>query len=204
MIITYIIIAFTCLVSYSAFQDPVLTAQLAHHPYREIKEGQYYRMLTGGFVHGSWEHLLINMWVLYQFGGIVEYVFKQYYGDLTGGIIYCILYLSALIVADLGTLRLHKDNPSFISVGASGATSALVFIYVLFDPWQWFIFPPVPAIVFAVLYVAWSSWASNNRNDHIDHLAHLYGGVYGVIFMVIAYPDIWRIFTERFFLGSPF
>ncbi|MFT4565596.1 MAG: membrane associated rhomboid family serine protease [Saprospiraceae bacterium] len=204
MIITYLIIGFTCLISYQSFQNQALFSSLAHYPYEEVKKGQYYRLITGGFVHGSWEHLLINMYVLYNFGGIVEVVFKNRYGDIMGGMIFLLLYFTALIVSDLGTLREHKDNPGFRSVGASGVTSALVFIYVMFDPWLWFIFPPVPAIVFAVLYVVWSSWASNNRNDHIDHLAHLYGGVYGVLFMLIAYPGIGSIFLDRLLSGSPF
>jgi len=204
MIITYLIIGFTCLISYQAFQNPQLTTDLSHHPYREAHEGQYYRMLTGGFVHGSWNHLFINMFVLYQFGGQVEMVFKGRYGDLLGGVIFLVLYLTAIVFSDLGTLREHKNNPGFRSVGASGATSALVFIFVLFDPWMMFIFPPVPAIVFAVLYVFYSSWASKNRNDNVDHLAHLYGGVYGILFMLIAYPGIHRIFLDGLLNRLPF
>ena len=204
MIITYLIIGFTCLLSYRALEDARLMTELSHHPYREVTEGQYYRMLTGGFIHGSWGHLFINMWVLYQFGGLVEQVFKARYGDLIGGVIFLVLYLSAIIFSDLGTLREHKDNPSFRSVGASGATSALVFIFVLFDPWQMFIFPPVPAIVFAVLYLFYSTWASKNSNDNIDHLAHMYGGVYGVLFMLIAYPGIHNIFLDGLLNKLPF
>ncbi len=197
MIITYLIIGFTCLISYRAFQDPALSEGLSHSPYGEVHEGQYYRLVTGALVHGSWEHLIINMWVLYQFGGIVEYVFKDRYGVMMGGMIYLVLYFTASIMADMGTLLEHKDNPRFRSIGASGVTSALVFIYVLFDPWQMFIFPPVPAIIFAVLYILWSSWASKNRNDHIDHLAHLYGGLYGILFMLVAYPGIHTIFLSK-------
>ncbi|MEL6390173.1 MAG: rhomboid family intramembrane serine protease [Bacteroidota bacterium] len=197
-------VAITVVVSYMSFNNPALNAQLCHHPYREAQHGEYYRMLTGGFVHGSWEHLLINMYVLYQFGSIVENLLTDIYGDVMGRLIYFIFYISAVIVSDIGTFIEHRENPGFRSVGASGVTTGLVFIYAIFSPWQMFLFPPVPAIVFAVLYVFWSQWASTNRSDNIDHLAHLFGGIYGVAFIILVYPKTLSIFWERLLQNAPF
>ena len=202
--ITIIIVAITVLVSYKCFEDEALFSKLCHYPYQEVRDGQYYRLLSGGFVHGSWEHLLINMWVLYQFGGIVEDVFIQVHGLMLGRFLFVFFYLSAIAVSDIGTLILQKDNPGFRSVGASGVTSAMVFIYAMIQPWQMFLFPPVPAIVFAVLYVVWSQWASKNRNDNIDHLAHMYGGLYGIVFIIATYPPILGYFWSELTTGFPF
>lgn len=154
-------------------------------------------------MHGSWEHLLINMWVLYQFGNTVENLFMDIHGLVLGRTLFIVFYLSAIVVSDLGTLVLHKDNPGFRSVGASGVTSAMVFIYAMLAPWAMFLFPPVPAIIFAVLYVVWSQWASKNRNDNIDHLAHLYGGLYGILFMIATYPPIMDYFWHELTVGFP-
>lgn len=200
---TIVLVAFTCFVSYMAWERPGLLNKLSHHPYSESHDGAYYRLVSGGFVHGSWGHLGINMFVLYQFGDIVERLFTQMFGSGTSMLVFLVFYLSAIVVANLGTFFKHKNNPRFSSVGASGVTSALVFIYAIFDPWQMFLFPPIPAILFAILYVGYSTWASNNGKDNIDHMAHLYGGLYGVLFMLIAYPDTFNIFMNRLVDGWP-
>jgi len=187
--LTLAIVALTCIISFLCLQNPELFSRLSHRPYTETKLGEYYRILSSGFVHGSWMHLAINMYVLYQFGDIVErYFFNPRFGAMSN-LVFAFFYLSAIVVANLGTFFKHQDNPRFSSVGASGVTSAIVFMYAMMDPWQMFLFPPVPAIVFAVLYAGYSTWASKNRQDGIDHLAHLYGGLYGVAFMFITSPS---------------
>jgi hypothetical protein len=60
-----------------------------------------------------------------------------------------------------------------------------VFSYVLLDPWNWFFFPPVPAIVFGVLYLLYSSYMARKAFDNIAHDAHFWGGVYGFTYMLI-------------------
>lgn len=201
--ITIPIVVLTCLISYAAWNKPNLLNQLSHFPYQEANGGQYYRLLTSGFVHGSWGHLGINMYVLYQFGQIVEYYFDEMFGSPMGTVYFLFFYISAVVAANMGTFFKHRQNPGFRSVGASGVTTALVFIYTLFDPWQMFVFPPIPAIIFAALYVGYSTWASNNSRDNIDHLAHLYGGIYGILFLWVTYPESLDIFYRRFIDGWP-
>ncbi len=187
--LTLAIVGLTCIISFLCLQNPALFSRLSHRPYTETKLGEYYRIVSSGFVHGSWMHLAINMYVLYQFGGIIEVAFFVPRFGALSNLVFAFFYISAIVVANLGTFFKHQDNPRFASVGASGVTSALVFMYALMAPWQMFVFPPVPAIVFAVLYAGYSTWASKNRQDGIDHLAHLYGGIYGVAFMFITTPS---------------
>ena len=195
------LVVITCVISYLCFQNEALFNKLAHHPFSERHKGQYYRLLSSGFVHGSLGHLAINMFVLYQFGAIVEIYFNQMFGTNMSPIIFVGFYISAIIVANIGTYLKHGNHQGFRSVGASGVTSALVFIYSFLDPWQMFLFPPIPAILFAVLYVGYSTWASKKDRDNIDHLAHLYGGLYGLLFIVIAYPESLDIFFNRLMSG---
>lgn len=196
------IVVITCVVSYLALQNPQLFGRLSHRPYTETRLGEYYRLLSSGFVHGSWMHLAVNMYVLYSFGEIVErYFFRPSFGSTWSNLVFATFYMSAIVVANLGTFFKHRHNPQFASVGASGVTSAIVFMYAMMDPWAMLLFPPVPIIVFAVLYAVYSSWASNNRRDNIDHLAHLYGGLYGVAFMFITNPKSMKIFIEGLLPG---
>lgn len=198
--ITILICILTFLISYRAFTDRTLFEQLKHYPVAEYQNKEYYRFITSGFVHGSWFHLLVNLFVLWQFGGIVEHYYKSIFGQVMGGVYFTILYVLTLIVADLPSYFKHKNNPGYGAIGASGAVSGVVFIYVLFAPWQllWLYgVLPIPAIIGAVAYVIWSSWASKNRNDNIGHDAHLYGALFGVVFTVAIYPEVLTIFWEQ-------
>lgn len=205
--ITLIICVLTFLISYQAFNDRKLFENLKHFPYVESRRKEFYRMVTSGFVHGSWMHLLINLFVLYQFGGIVEHLYGQIFGKSMGGIMFTLMYISTLIVADIPSYLKHKNNPHYGAIGASGAVSGIVFIYVLFAPWELlylYAILPVPSIIAAIAYVVYSSWASKNRNDNIGHDAHLYGALFGVIFTIVVYPEALSIFMERLLVGPSF
>lgn len=206
--ITLIIVVVTCVVSYFSFQNRTLFDQLKHYPVIEAQEKQFYRLLSSGFVHGSMMHLAINMYVLYTFGTQVENVFVQIFGSM-GKLLYLVMYLLTIFAADIPSYFKHKNNPSFASIGASGAVSGIVFIYIMFFPWAGLtIFPlfflSIPAFILGILYLVYSSWASTNRSDGIDHSAHFYGAVFGVLFMVVIRPQTLPYFIDQLMSGMPF
>lgn len=191
MSITLAICILTFLISYQAFNKPEIIYKLRHYPIAEYQQKEWYRLLSSGFVHGGWIHLLINMFVLYQFGPIVESIFEEIFGQLIGAALFIILYLSTIVVADLPSYFKHKNNPNYSAIGASGAVSGIVFIYILFFPWttlSLYGIIPFKAIVGGIAYLIYSSWASKNRNDGVDHSAHFFGALYGIIFMIAIYP----------------
>lgn len=199
--ITLIICIVTGLMSYQAFNNQQMFHSLKHYPVAEHRNKEYYRMLSSGFIHGSWLHLLINLFVLYQFGLIVENIYTQLFGPLMGKIYFLALYLLSIIAADIPTYFKHANNPSYAAIGASGAVSAVVFVYILFAPWEMlylYAILPIPAIVGGIAYLAYSSWASKNRNDGIDHSAHFYGAVFGIVFTLIMKPSVAKIFLSKF------
>ncbi len=207
MSLTLIIVIITALISYNAFQDRGKFVNLMHSPYQEKKSNQYYRMLTSGFLHGGMEHLLINMFVLYMFGELIERNFLVIFGEMMGRLNFLLLYLLGIIFANIPTFILHKDNPSFSSVGASGAVSALVFVFILFYPWQMlylFLVIPCPAIIAGVLYLVYSSYAAKKGTDKIDHVAHFAGAVFGLIFTVILKPELFTNFLNKLVNNAPF
>lgn len=207
MSITLILIIVTGLISYQAFERPGMLQALQHHPFTEENNKEYYRLLTAGFVHGSWMHLLINMFVLYQFGVFVEYEFIELFGETMGRINYLALYLLTIVAANIPTFFMHRGSPYFASVGASGAISGILFVFVLFNPWSTlllFFILPIPAIVAAVLYLVYSSWASKNQSDRIDHAAHFYGALFGMLFALVLKPSLLGFFLDRLIHQSPF
>lgn len=207
MSISLLLCIVTGLISYQAFNNRQIIEKLKHHPVSEYQNKEYYRMLSSGFVHGGWMHLLINLFVLYSFGPIVEMEYDNIFGQILGPIVFLLMYLLTVIVADLPTYFKHKNNPSYAAIGASGAVSGVVFIYVLFYPWatlSLYGIIPFKAIIGGIAYLIYSSWASNNRNDGIDHSAHFYGAVFGMLFTVIFKPTILRDFASDIINGLPF
>jgi len=205
---TLLIVLITALISYGAFQRHDIFDKLLLSPYRTFHQHQWYRMITHGFVHADWIHLIINMLVLFSFGRSVENIFLQLegYGIIGNGkIIFVLLYLSGLIVASLSSLLKHKDNPGYRSVGASGAVAAIVFTHIFFQPWSklyfWAILP-IPGIVFGLLYLGYSHYMSRKPgHGNINHDAHFYGAVYGLVFPLLLELDLINTFLEQIFPG---
>ena len=193
MSITLIIVVLTSGISLLAFNNPDITRKLAHHPYSEHHHKEYYRLLTSGFVHADMFHLFVNMFVLYGFGEFIEYKFSQIHGEIAGPIVFISFYLLMIVLAGLPNYMTNKDNPRFMSIGASGATSAVLFSFIVFRPLdilQLYFFLPIPAIVFGVLYLWYSSYASKKMSDNIDHSAHFWGAVQGFLFTVLMKKDL--------------
>ena len=200
MTITLLLVIITCLISYQAFNHAMMKGKLLHYPYLEVHEKQYYRLLTSGFIHADWVHLIFNMYVLYEFGTIVESIFVSIFGELMGRINYLLLYLLGIVFSSIYSFFTHKDNRAYAALGASGAVSAVLFAFVVFQPWAMlglFFIIPCPAIIAAVLYLVYSSWASKNSNDNIGHDAHFYGAVFGFTFTILLKPSLFDLFLQN-------
>ncbi|MFZ1678876.1 MAG: rhomboid family intramembrane serine protease [Saprospiraceae bacterium] len=191
--ITIIIILFTSFISFQGFNKYVFIDKLKHSPSRESAYKEYYRMLTSGFVHADWTHLLVNMFVLYSFGEFIESYIVSEFGKPWGSVIFLVLYLLNIILANIPTAIRHKHNPSFSSIGASGAVSGIIFIFILLRPWatlQLFFFIPLPAIVVGVGYLIYSSWAVNKGHGRLDHSAHFAGAISGMMMIILLRKEI--------------
>lgn len=201
MIVTLLLIAVTCAVSLTCFENRKLLEQLLFWP-PGIRQGEYWRFLTHGFVHADGQHLLFNMITLFFFGRAVEAFFAAYIGSAG----FVAFYAGAIVVAMLPSWLANRDNSRYRSLGASGAVSAVLFAYIFMAPWSiiFLFFIPVPAIVFAALYVAYSYYASRHGQTSINHSAHLWGAGYGIIFALVMEPRLWGHFIRSLLapLGS--
>ena len=197
--VTYALIAITCVVSWIAFNNRKLADRLILWPPAIDKHKQYDRLVTYGFIHADFMHLLFNMITLYFFGRQIEALMTS----LVGVWVYPVFYLSALVVSILPTYLKNQHNPNYLSLGASGAVSAVLFAFILVAPWQliFVLFIPLPAVVFAFLYVGYSIWMDRRGGDRINHSAHLAGAAYGVMFLIIMRPQVLQHFLRQ--LQSP-
>jgi membrane associated rhomboid family serine protease len=75
-----------------------------------VGEGEWYRLVTSGFLHYGIFHLLVNMYALWILGNAVE--------NLGGRLRFAIVYGTSLLAGSLGALVL---SPASLTAGASGA-----------------------------------------------------------------------------------
>ena len=201
-IVTYLLVAATALVSWLAFNNQKLLDRLILWPPAIDRQRQYDRLLTHGFIHADFQHLLFNMITLFFFGRAIEPVFVARIGVLG----FLGFYLSAIVVAILPSYMRHIHDARYRSLGASGAVSAVMFSFILFSPWSKIYFFPfpfgIPAVLYAVFYVGYTIWMERRGGDNINHSAHLVGGAYGIAFTLLAIPESLGHFLRQLGVGA--
>jgi membrane associated rhomboid family serine protease len=188
---TYIIIAFTVIISILSFRNSAYFSKLQFNAYQIYHRKEWYRLLSHGFLHANWTHLIVNMLVLFIFGPVVEDLFKLHgFGGSAKfyALLFLLFYLLAIILSSLLSLFKQRNNAWYNSVGASGAVSAVIFSYIFFNPWKKiYIYGilPVPGIILGAVYLIYSQYMSKRNVDNINHDAHFIGAVFGFLFPVI-------------------
>lgn len=192
---TFILIVITCLLSFIAFGNARVMNRLIMWPPAIMQRGQFDRFISYGFVHANGTHLLFNMITLYFFGRAIEAFYRPY----VAGMGFVLFYLAALVIAMLPSYFRHKTDPGYLSLGASGAVSAVLFAYILFAPWSmiYVFFIPMPAIIYALLYTAYTVYAARRGQDNINHSAHLWGAGFGIIATIAIEPQLLGRFIQE-------
>jgi membrane associated rhomboid family serine protease len=80
-----------------------------------VADGEYWRLITGGFLHAGLLHILFNMYLLWILGQMLE--------STLGSGRFAALYVTALLWGSFGALLLTPDAHT---VGASGAVFGLM------------------------------------------------------------------------------
>lgn len=200
MSISIVIIAISVIASLYAWKHQDVYHKWMMNPYAVIHKKQYFRLITSGFIHNGYVHLLFNMITLYFFGDVIEQIFRHYYGG-SGIFYFLLLYFLGMIVADIPTLIKYRDNPNYNSLGASGAVSAVLFASILFNPTAKIcIFLPllcIPGFIFGILFLIYSYYQGRKMSDNINHDAHFYGAVFGIIFAIVIEPGVIVSFFDQ-------
>jgi membrane associated rhomboid family serine protease len=80
-----------------------------------VHDGDWWRLVTGGFLHGGLLHIFFNMYLLYMLGSMLE--------PVLGSLRFGVLYMTALLCGSFGALVQTTVAPT---VGASGAVFGLM------------------------------------------------------------------------------
>jgi membrane associated rhomboid family serine protease len=95
-------------------------------------------LISSMFLHGSWSHVLGNMWYLWIFGDNVE--------DRMGHFRFLVFYLLCGIVAAFGQILIDPTS-TLPTIGASGAIAGVMGAYFVLYP-QSRVLTLIPLIVF--------------------------------------------------------
>jgi membrane associated rhomboid family serine protease len=166
------------------YAAPAIIRAAAFRPYTLVRNAQYWRLISSGFVHASLSHLLFNLLTFYFFAFTLE--------RRIGTLPFVTLYGLGLLIGNLSTYFKHRNEPDYVTLGASGAVSAVLFASIVYFPtMRLYILPlpvPIPAVLFAVLYLGYSYYQARRSADRINHDAHIGGALTGLAFVAITQP----------------
>jgi len=194
------------------FYDRTAMYKYLFHPYSIKRNNEHYRFLTHAFIHGDTMHLFLNAFALYMFGYAVEDV---YYVDLflndpynpteedkihaikLARLAYIGLFTGGIYAASITEYFKHRNNPSYSSLGASGAIEAIIFSFIIMEPFQtlYLFVLPMPAWLLGVIFLAGSYYLSKRKTgdpdaDRVGHEAHFWGAIFGILFTIALKPSL--------------
>lgn len=199
MTITNILIGITLAWSLLAFNNEELMRKCILNPYMVHHRKQWWRMLSSGFIHADFLHLLFNLLAFYSFGMAVEAYYTVIFEE-KGAFFYLLLYLGGIFIANAPSLAKHRDNHYYNSLGASGAVSAIIFSAILFNPWgniYLFGLIGIPGVVMGPLYLYAEYKMGQQGQSNINHDAHLWGALFGLVFTIGLNPKILLYFFDK-------
>nr|WP_314287491.1 rhomboid family intramembrane serine protease [uncultured Capnocytophaga sp.] len=157
-----------------------------------VQKGDYVRLLSSGFLHADWEHLIFNMVSLYFFQDVII-------GSM-GNLLFLLIYFGSMLLGSIFSLRIYKRQPYYSAIGASGAVSGIIFASIALYPTALSV-NFLPGWIFGALYFGYSVFMMFNpqQGDNLGHAAHLGGALFGLAVVVVYAPEV--VIHHAFYLG---
>jgi len=191
-IIVIIIIVVNVIFSYKGFTNELFFEGYKFEVDKILIKKDYKRLITSGFLHVSWTHLIFNMISLLLFSSSIE--------SYLGGIKFLIIYMASLIGGNLFSLLIHRQHGDYNAVGASGAVCGIIFASIALFPGMGigFFFLPlsIPGWLYGIVYVLYSIYGIKSKKGNIGHEAHLGGALIGMAVALLIEPSA---FLENYF-----
>lgn len=183
--ITLFLTLITVIFSYQGLQDKAFFDKYAFNIESVFRYKEYYRLISSGFLHGSWWHLLFNLYALFSFGETLEAVI--------GGTNFLFIYFVSLIGGNVLSLYIHRFDSQYSTIGASGAVCGIIFASIVIFPNMeigMFLLPfSLTSWMYGLLFVLISIYGIKSRMSNIGHDAHLGGALLGMLVAVGLYPE---------------
>jgi membrane associated rhomboid family serine protease len=195
MTVTLILIVLNAVISLAAlYGSGILLEKGMLRPYRTVRNKTWYEVISSGFLHANLTHLLVNMFVLFFFGAVMEQVLGVFH--------FLALYFSGLIFSSIPSFISHRNNPDYATIGASGAVESVLFSYIFVFPTEKIILVllpiPIPAWVFGILFLAYSIFEGKRGAGNVNHAAHIAGAIWGILYLILFVPNSIEHFLSLF------
>lgn len=201
-LVLILVIAVTCLISFYAFRNESFRQQYLFRVSSIENRKEYIRLLSSGFLHADEMHLFMNMFSLYMFAGTAINGAMTSQGPVLGfGVVgFLIIYIGAIIIGNLFSLFIYRNQPYYSALGASGGVSGVIFAAVALAPNDVSI-NFIPGYLFGAIYFGYSVYMMLNPKqwDNLGHAAHLGGAFFGLIYAIAVKPEI--AMTNSLYLG---
>lgn len=186
LIISLLIIAANVIVSYKGFNNIEFFSRYSFEVEKVTLYKQYDRIVTSGFLHVNWMHLIFNMLSLFLFSGSLAAILNPFS--------YLLVYFGSLICGNLFALLIHKKDGDYSSVGASGAISGLLFAAIALQPGfslgLFFIPIGIPGWIFGLAFVLYSIYGIRSRKTNVGHESHLGAAITGMLIGILLDPSV--------------
>ena len=192
MNITFIIILVaTIAISYHGFNNPTFFNRYKFNV-GAVQKGDYVRLLSSGFLHADWQHLIFNMISLYFFQDVII--------SSMGNLMFLLIYFGSMLLGSIFSLSIYKRQPYYSAIGASGAVSGIIFAAIALYPTALSV-NFLPGWLFGALYFGYSVFMMFNpqQGDNLGHAAHLGGALFGLAVVVVCAPE--TVIHNAFYLG---
>lgn len=181
-IITYLLIAINVIIYFASILTNSYSELLSKFAISAplIRTGQYYRLLTGCFLHGNLLHLAFNCYALYVIGTQMESYLGKYK--------YLIIYLFSGISGSLFSMIFGSSNA--ISIGASGAIFGLMGAMVYFGfHYRVFLGNVIKSQIIPLIVLNLVIGFLSNGIDNAAHVGGLVGGTLITMALGIRYKS---------------
>lgn len=177
-----IIIAITSIASYYALNNAAIFEKYKFSVGAINNRKEYVRLVSSGFLHADFMHLFFNMFSLFMFQGPVI----EFFGELG----FLIIYFASMVLGNLFSLFIYKNQPWYSAIGASGAVSGIIFAAIAMAPNEISV-NFLPGWLFGTLYFGYSVYMmiKPKQWDNLGHAAHLGGAFFGLVYAVIMRPE---------------
>jgi membrane associated rhomboid family serine protease len=180
-----LVLTVNIIISWKGFKDGDFFDRYAFD-LNAVKRGQHWRMWTSGWLHVDSQHLIFNMFTLYFFAPIVI--------QTLGSIAFLVGYLGSLYAGSWLSYQIHKNQPTYHAVGASGAVTGILYTSIALYPDMQLgiLFIPIPFSAYWVgfFYMMYTFYGVIKNNDRIGHTAHFGGAIFGLILPILMTPKI--------------
>ncbi|PWK26232.1 membrane associated rhomboid family serine protease [Arcicella aurantiaca] len=184
--ITLFLTIITIIFSFQGFQNQRFFNKYAFNIDGILKFKEYHRMISSGFLHGSWFHLIFNLYTFFSFGESLEMV--------VGSVNFLLIFFASLIGGNVLALIIHRFEGEYTSIGASGAVCGIIFASIAVFPEMqigMFLIPfSISSWMYGLLFVLITIYGIKSRSSNIGHEAHLGGALLGMIAAIALYPEV--------------